>query len=269
MYISVQDYARECAEQGLRGDYSVCRTDFTVDQAYDYSDEDQEVWRTLCDRQTRLTRELAHRSYLDGVETLGLLERMPHFHSTGGTISRTSLTTSNKKPLTACAGGVLNNTEMNSVQLRLHFADGVGEKFGLCGSRCLFRQQLLGGGDGDVDGGGTDGADGVFFGLLDLLFRKGRTAGDEFFRLLPGFFRQRCCFAFSGSNDTCGFGFCFLALALIFGQQVLSLFTQALGFGQLVLDVLGALIQRLGEHARNLEIGDQNEEKDEADESEK
>ena len=79
MYISVQDYARECAEQGLRGDYSVCRTDFTVDQAYDYSAEDQEVWRTLCDRQTKLTRELAHRSYLDGVETLGLLERIPDF----------------------------------------------------------------------------------------------------------------------------------------------------------------------------------------------
>ena len=84
MYISVQDYARECAEQGLRGDYSVCRTDFTVDQAYDYSAEDQEVWRTLCDRQTKLTRELAHRSYLDGVETLGLLERIPDF----GEVSR-------------------------------------------------------------------------------------------------------------------------------------------------------------------------------------
>ena len=37
MEISVQDYARECAEQGLRGDYSACRSDFTVEQDYAYS----------------------------------------------------------------------------------------------------------------------------------------------------------------------------------------------------------------------------------------
>ena len=61
MEISVKDYARECAERGLRGDYSRCRADFTVRQAYDYSDEAQEVWRLLCDRQTKLTERLAHR----------------------------------------------------------------------------------------------------------------------------------------------------------------------------------------------------------------
>ena len=79
MDISVQDYARECAEQGLRGNYSVCRSDFTVDQAYDYSEEEQRVWRTLCDRQSRLTRKLAHQAYLDGVDALGLLEKIPDF----------------------------------------------------------------------------------------------------------------------------------------------------------------------------------------------
>ncbi|MGB6119458.1 MAG: phenylalanine 4-monooxygenase [Mesorhizobium sp.] len=79
MTISVADYARECAEQGLRGDYAVCRPDFTVDQAYDYSPAEQEVWRKLCDRQTRLTERLAHKTYLDGVATLGLLERIPDF----------------------------------------------------------------------------------------------------------------------------------------------------------------------------------------------
>ena len=71
MDISVQDYARECAEQGLRGDYLACRSDFTVEQAYDYDDAQQHVWRLLCDRQTELTSRLAHRSYLDGVEALG------------------------------------------------------------------------------------------------------------------------------------------------------------------------------------------------------
>jgi phenylalanine-4-hydroxylase len=79
MYISVQDWARQCAEQGLRGDYLKCRPDFTLAQDYDYSDEDQEVWRRLSERQTKLTQKLAHRSYLDGVKALGLIERVPDF----------------------------------------------------------------------------------------------------------------------------------------------------------------------------------------------
>jgi phenylalanine-4-hydroxylase len=79
MDTSVADYARECAVQGLRGDYSVCRSDFTVEQDYDYSQAEQEVWRLLCDRQTKLTDRLAHRSYLDGVEALGLAKRIPDF----------------------------------------------------------------------------------------------------------------------------------------------------------------------------------------------
>src|SRR5690242_7542252 len=79
MTISVADYARDCAAQGLRGDYSVCRSDFTVSQDYDYSADEQAVWRTLCDRQTRLTRRLAHHSYLDGIDALDLLDRIPDF----------------------------------------------------------------------------------------------------------------------------------------------------------------------------------------------
>ena len=79
MTISVDDYARECAAQGLRGDYSVCRTDFTVRQDYDYSPAEQKVWRTLCDRQTKLTERLAHHTYLEGVKALGLLDRIPDF----------------------------------------------------------------------------------------------------------------------------------------------------------------------------------------------
>lgn len=79
MTISVADYAAECANQGLRGNYAVCRPDFTVDQAYDYTEAEQAVWRTLCDRQTRLTEKLAHKTYLDGVNALGLLDRIPDF----------------------------------------------------------------------------------------------------------------------------------------------------------------------------------------------
>lgn len=88
MEITVQDYARECAEQGLRGDYSRCRSDFTVEQSYDYSDAAQRVWRTLCDRQAKLTERLAHRSYLDGVAALGLLERIPDFDEVSDALRR-------------------------------------------------------------------------------------------------------------------------------------------------------------------------------------
>jgi phenylalanine-4-hydroxylase len=79
MEISVRDYARDCADRGLRGDYSRCRSDFTVAQGYDYSAEQQEVWRLLCERQTKLTKRLAHHSYLDGVEALGLTGAIPDF----------------------------------------------------------------------------------------------------------------------------------------------------------------------------------------------
>lgn len=80
MTISVRDYARECAEQGMRGDYTRCRSDFTVEQDYAaYSQEDQAVWRTLSERQAGLTKRLAHSSYLRGVDALGLMERVPEF----------------------------------------------------------------------------------------------------------------------------------------------------------------------------------------------
>lgn len=88
MTISVADYAAECAAQGLRGDYSVCRSDFTVAQGYGYSAEEQAVWRMLCDRQTKLTRKLAHRSYLDGVAALGLLDRIPDFDEVSEKLAR-------------------------------------------------------------------------------------------------------------------------------------------------------------------------------------
>lgn len=90
MAVSIQDYARECAEQGLRGDYSVCRADFTVEQKYDYSAAEQEVWRTLCDRQTKLTKRLAHRSYLDGMEALRLVDRIPDFHEVSDKLRKLS-----------------------------------------------------------------------------------------------------------------------------------------------------------------------------------
>jgi phenylalanine-4-hydroxylase len=77
--ISVESYARECAERGLRGDYSGCRSDFTTVQDCCYSAEEQDVWLLLSDRQTKLTKRLAHKSYLDGIEALGLIDCIPDF----------------------------------------------------------------------------------------------------------------------------------------------------------------------------------------------
>jgi phenylalanine-4-hydroxylase len=80
MTISVKDYAAECA--GLRGDYSRCRADFTVAQDYGaYGEAEQDVWRRLCDRQMTLTKALAHRSYLDGVAELALIDAIPDFEA--------------------------------------------------------------------------------------------------------------------------------------------------------------------------------------------
>ena len=72
---------------------------------------------------------------------------------------------------------------------------------------------------------------GVGFGLLDLLFRQGRAAGDEFVCLLLGFGGQHFSFAFGSGNDVGGFRFGFLALALVFNEQGLGFGAQALGFG--------------------------------------
>ena len=41
---------------------------------------------------------------------------------------------------------------------------------------------------------------------------------------------------------------------------------KALGFGKLVADVLRALVERLCEHSRNLQVGQKHEEEDKADE---
>lgn len=88
MSIRVSHYAAECAARGMRGDYSKCRADFTVAQDYrNYTDRDQSVWRTLCNRQTGLIEQYAHSSYLDGVAALGLLDRVPDFDAVSAQLS--------------------------------------------------------------------------------------------------------------------------------------------------------------------------------------
>lgn len=78
--MDVLSYAEDCAAKGLRGDYSVCRDDFTVDPgilAYDSTDD--EVWRTLFARQSRLAGEHGHAAFLDGLRHLDVGDGVPRF----------------------------------------------------------------------------------------------------------------------------------------------------------------------------------------------
>jgi phenylalanine-4-hydroxylase len=64
----------------LRGDYRDMRSDFTVDQdAAAYGPEDHETWRLLRRRQTALVETFGCAAFVDGVELLGLDNRIPEF----------------------------------------------------------------------------------------------------------------------------------------------------------------------------------------------
>lgn len=77
---TVQDYAGECMLKGMRGDYSACRADFTVDQTYEaYGQLHHDVWRMLSRRQSALAEIHAHEAYLSGLHRLGLVEQVPDF----------------------------------------------------------------------------------------------------------------------------------------------------------------------------------------------
>ncbi len=89
MNADVANYAQECAAQGLRGDYSRCRQDFTVDQDYDaYTADDHRVWRLLVDRQSAQTHRFAHKSYLAGQASVQIGSRIPEFENVGSALSK-------------------------------------------------------------------------------------------------------------------------------------------------------------------------------------
>lgn len=62
----------------LRGDYEGMRTDYTVDQPYhSYTDEEQERWRFLYNRQKALLPGYAAKEFIEGLEALGAGEAIP------------------------------------------------------------------------------------------------------------------------------------------------------------------------------------------------
>jgi phenylalanine-4-hydroxylase len=68
--------------ENLRGDYTGMAPDWTVAQHVDlYSDEDQEIWRRLLERQSGLARKYACEEFLQGLRTLGIGDSIPDFAS--------------------------------------------------------------------------------------------------------------------------------------------------------------------------------------------
>lgn len=62
----------------LRGDYENMRPDYTVDQPYDsYTEEEQERWRFLYNRQKALLPGYAARAFIDGLEALNADAAIP------------------------------------------------------------------------------------------------------------------------------------------------------------------------------------------------
>ncbi|HYM34788.1 MAG TPA: phenylalanine 4-monooxygenase [Steroidobacteraceae bacterium] len=74
----------------LRGDYSRANADYTVAQHYElYTDEDQNIWRTLFTRQLPLINKYAAPEVLHGIETLGAsAEHIPDFAQTNRTLQK-------------------------------------------------------------------------------------------------------------------------------------------------------------------------------------
>jgi phenylalanine-4-hydroxylase len=68
----------------LRGDYAHANADYTVAQNYaHYTDDDQDIWRTLFHRQLPLLEQYAAPEVLAGIAALGAsAERIPDFENT-------------------------------------------------------------------------------------------------------------------------------------------------------------------------------------------
>src|SRR5690349_12364047 len=72
----------------LRGDYSRANADYTVAQQYDrYTEEDQDIWRTLFTRQLPLIEKYAAPEVLQGIASLGAsANQIPNFDATNRTL---------------------------------------------------------------------------------------------------------------------------------------------------------------------------------------
>ncbi|MEM8988110.1 MAG: phenylalanine 4-monooxygenase [Pseudomonadota bacterium] len=63
--------------QKLRGDYDNMQADYTVEQNYDYTDEEQARWRSLYDRQMKILPNYAAEEFIEGLQALGVQDAVP------------------------------------------------------------------------------------------------------------------------------------------------------------------------------------------------
>ena len=127
-------------------------------------------------------------------------------------------------------------------------------------------EKLAGGLDGDVDSAGAHFVDGLALGLCDLLLGDRGAARDIVLGLLVRFAEQHLRLALGRGHDVGGFLLGFLALLLVLGEQRLRFLAQPARLVEVGADLGGAGIERLGDHARHLQIDDDAEEDDESDE---
>ena len=65
----------------LRGDYSLMRADYTVEQDYSrYTPEEQDLWKRLYARQSALVPQYACNEFIDSLNTLNFGAGIPHFN---------------------------------------------------------------------------------------------------------------------------------------------------------------------------------------------
>jgi phenylalanine-4-hydroxylase len=75
--------------QGLRGDYSQARSDYTVDAtSHAYSEADHEIWRKLYRRQTSQVARYACDEFIDALYALRLSDRIPQFDKVNGILTK-------------------------------------------------------------------------------------------------------------------------------------------------------------------------------------
>ena len=66
--------------QGLRGDYTRARPDYTVEADWHaYSTDDHEIWQQLFQRQTAQVERFACDEFIHALKALNLTDRIPHF----------------------------------------------------------------------------------------------------------------------------------------------------------------------------------------------
>src|SRR5690606_8157096 len=118
--------------------------------------------------------------------------------------------------------------------------------------------------DGEVGGAGTHFSDGLSFGLGDLVFHRLGAAGDEVCQGSLCFGGEADSLFLGSSDDVFGFSLGSNALLLIFGEQGGGFLTQALGLGDVSLDLGDLLVEHGADDTRYADVDQETDEENQA-----